>query len=201
MTRETHPVEVAATWVNRLDQPVIDTSAGVAFDRWMESDARHREDFADLQALWHSEELTAALKANCVPAQIVSAPVRKRSTSPAWHPQFAVAACAAFLALGLAVPGLLTATYRAEHGAGRSVTLADGSRVDLSGGAELRVHILPWRRDATLTQGEAFFDIHHEADRPFLVHSGSISVRVLGTAFNVDRQGADRGVCVSRNGA
>jgi transmembrane sensor len=96
---------------------------------------------------------------------------------------------------------LLTTTYRAGPGDGRSVTLADGSRVDLSGRAELRVRILPWRRDATLARGEAFFDIHHEAARPFVVHSGSTDVRVLGTAFNVDLQGPGRTIVQVFRGA
>jgi transmembrane sensor len=35
MTRETQIAEDAALWVNRLDQPAIDTSASRAFDTWM----------------------------------------------------------------------------------------------------------------------------------------------------------------------
>ncbi|RDE04395.1 FecR family protein [Sphingomonas aracearum] len=190
MTRDRHAADDAATWVHRLDQPAMDTAAGAAFDRWMDADARHRDDFADMQALWHSDALAEALRAHAVatPPRTVAAPLVRRFR-PA---RYAMAACAALVAIGLATPALLTTTYRAGHGAGRSVTLADGSRVDLSGDAELRVRLLPWRRDATLAQGEAFFDIHHEADRPFTVHSGSTDVRVLGTAFNVDRQADDR---------
>ncbi len=192
MTRHAQDADTAETWVHRLDQPAMDTAAGATFDRWMDADARHRENFADMQALWHSDALTEALRQQTVAAPMPGVAVGR----PAWQrfrpARYAIAACAALVTVGLGASEMLTTTYRAGHGAGRTVALADGSRVDLSGDTELRVRILPWRRDATLAQGEAFFDIHHEADRPFTVHSGATEVRVLGTAFNVDRQAGDR---------
>jgi ferric-dicitrate binding protein FerR (iron transport regulator) len=39
-------------------------------------------------------------------------------------------------------------------------------------------------REVYLT-GEAFFDISHNEEKPFIVHTGKISTTVLGTAFNV----------------
>ncbi|ATY31079.1 FecR family protein [Sphingomonas psychrotolerans] len=194
MTRDPQIAADAAMWVNRLDQPVIDTSVSAAFDAWMAADARHREKFADLQALWHSDTLTQALDQS--EATVVSnAPVAvvahfsglRRSA-----PWLAAAACAAMLMLFLLVPGLQVETYRTGTGNGQAIVLADGSHVELSGDAELSIRILPWRRDATLVRGEAFFDVAHEGWRPFRVQSGASSVRVLGTAFNVDRQSPTR---------
>ncbi|MGH2645758.1 MAG: FecR family protein, partial [Chitinophagaceae bacterium] len=34
-------------------------------------------------------------------------------------------------------------------------------------------------------QGEAYFDIKHDAVHPFIVHAGNIEIKVLGTEFNV----------------
>jgi len=101
----------------------------------------------------------------------------------------------------LIVPALLTSTYRTNAGRGRSVVLGDGSRVDMSGDTELRVQILPWKRSAELVRGEAFFDVRHERVRIFRVASGTTSVRVLGTAFNVDRQSPTRTAVVVYRGA
>jgi transmembrane sensor len=39
-------------------------------------------------------------------------------------------------------------------------------------------------RDVYL-EGEGFFDVAHETDRPFIVHTSSITIKVLGTSFNV----------------
>src|SRR5688500_15876627 len=33
--------------------------------------------------------------------------------------------------------------------------------------------------------GEAFFDVNHAEDIPFIIHTGNVTTRVLGTAFNV----------------
>jgi transmembrane sensor len=40
--------------------------------------------------------------------------------------------------------------------------------------------------------GEAFFDVKHQAGKPFIVHTEKISVKVLGTAFNVQAYPEDR---------
>jgi transmembrane sensor len=65
------------------------------------------------------------------------------------------------------------------------IVLPDGSRVSLAAGSHL---VYPTRfestRDVKLT-GEAFFDVKRQPDHPFLVHTTSITVRVLGTSFSV----------------
>jgi len=39
-------------------------------------------------------------------------------------------------------------------------------------------------REATL-KGEAFFEIEHDATRPFRIHVNDLVVNVLGTSFNI----------------
>lgn len=201
MTREGQSAIRAAEWVNRLDQPMVDTAAGEAFDRWMGEDPRNREEFADMQALWHSDALTAALR-DAAERGATDADTGEADAAPrrSLAPWLGLAACAV-LAFFLVVPTVLSTTYRTGRGNGERVILSDGTQVALSGEAELRVRMLPWRRDATLTRGEAFFDVTHDADRPFEVESGDTRVRVLGTAFNVDRQSANRTVVEVYRGA
>jgi transmembrane sensor len=190
MTREVQGAEEAASWVNRLDQPAIDTSASATFDGWMAAEPSHRGDFADIQALWHSDVLTEALERAVEPparARVHRFPRLRRSA-----PWMAVAASVASLTALLLLPGLSVTSYRTGTGNGEAIILADGSHVRLSGDAELHVRILPWGRAATLARGEAFFDVRHESWRQFVVQSGATSVRVLGTAFNVDRQSPTR---------
>lgn len=66
-----------------------------------------------------------------------------------------------------------------------NIVLPDGSRVSLAVGSHL---VYPKRfestRDVKLT-GEAFFEVKRQPDHPFLVHTTSITVRVLGTSFSV----------------
>ncbi len=66
------------------------------------------------------------------------------------------------------------------------ITLRDGSVVHLNHDSELIVakNFLDGTREVTLT-GEAYFEIEHDADQPFIIHANQSSVEVLGTAFNV----------------
>jgi transmembrane sensor len=77
-------------------------------------------------------------------------------------------------------------TYAAAPGKPTTVVLADGSRVSLDGGAEVKAAIGRRTRAITLTRGRAFFDVAHDASRPFDVTGGGHVVRALGTAFEVD---------------
>ncbi len=204
MNRESQIAEEAAAWIDRLNQPAFDAAAGPNFDAWMAAAPRHREVFADLQALWQSEALLQALgQAENAPVAAVVRPAPLAPARRTWRtvPRFAAAACAMLLAIVLLLPILSTTIYRTAAGKSRSVVLADGSRVDLSGDTELRVQILPWKRNAELVRGEAYFDVRHERARIFRVASGTTLVRVLGTAFNVDRQGATRTAVMVYRGA
>lgn len=178
----------AARWVERMERPVVDAADAQAFDRWMDADARHREAFARAMTTWHSPELREALEAAEMPAQDEAAP------RPRWRWRWAVAGgslLAACLIALLLLPVLLTQEYRTGPGSGERILLADGSQVRLSGNATLAVTMLPWKRATTLARGEAFFDVRHER-RPFTVDAGAAEVRVLGTAFNIDRQSSAR---------
>lgn len=65
------------------------------------------------------------------------------------------------------------------------LTLADGSRVWLNSGTRLRypVNFIGEKREVYL-DGEAYFEVSRSG-KPFVVHGGGQSVRVLGTSFNV----------------
>lgn len=204
MNRESQIAEEAAAWIDRLNQPAFDAAAGPDFDAWMAAAPRHREVFADLQALWHSEVLVEALgQADSMPVAGLAPTVPVAQPRRMWRtvPRMAAAACAMLLAIVLILPIMSTTTYRTAAGKSRSVVLADGSRVDMSGDTELRVQILPWKRNAELVRGEVYFDVRHESGRIFRVASGSTTVRVLGTAFNVDRQSATRTAVAVYRGA
>lgn len=45
--------------------------------------------------------------------------------------------------------------------------------------------------------GEGYFDIKHDAEHPFVIHTGKIKTTVLGTAFNIRAYQADQSVTVT----
>jgi transmembrane sensor len=66
------------------------------------------------------------------------------------------------------------------------VILSDGTKISLNSGTRIRYpsNFNQKTRDVYL-QGEAYFEVAHNKNKPFFVHSGKMSVKVLGTSFNV----------------
>lgn len=67
------------------------------------------------------------------------------------------------------------------------LVLPDGSTVWLNSGSKLSYQNMMSKadkREVTLT-GEAYFDVTRNPKRPFIIHTSSIDVKVLGTEFNV----------------
>lgn len=79
-----------------------------------------------------------------------------------------------------------------------TITLDDGTRVTLAPQSTLRVATEYGRdtRDVTL-DGEAYFDVRGSHERPFLVRTGGVTTRVLGTTFSVRRYVGDARVQVA----
>lgn len=68
----------------------------------------------------------------------------------------------------------------------RKVKLPDGSLIWLNGSSVARYSFNKENNTRTLAlRGQAFFDIHHDASRPFIVKTKHASINVLGTRFDV----------------
>lgn len=86
-----------------------------------------------------------------------------------------------------------------KHQENRIIFLADGSKVVLSDGSRLNYPSSfdgKEKREVYL-EGQAFFDIQHNAKKPFIVHTGNLQTIVLGTAFNIKAMPGDKEIIVS----
>ncbi|WP_414660192.1 FecR family protein [Horticoccus sp. 23ND18S-11] len=63
--------------------------------------------------------------------------------------------------------------------------LDDGSTVELNAATAVRVQFTGAERRVQLEAGEAHFAVAPDTTRPFIVNAGGVSVRAVGTAFNV----------------
>jgi len=88
-------------------------------------------------------------------------------------------------------------TYVTGAGERSDLLLADGTRVRLAPGSQVRVaaDFGAARRDVYL-DGEGYFEVTHDESRPFTVYAGNTSVRDIGTAFSVRSYAADSAVQV-----
>jgi transmembrane sensor len=82
----------------------------------------------------------------------------------------------------------------ANLGSRRSLLLPDGTHVWLNAGSRIHYDSDMLQKDARIItlSGEAFFDVVRDKDRPFIIHTSKIAIRVLGTAFNVKAYPLDR---------
>lgn len=74
----------------------------------------------------------------------------------------------------------------AQNGSRTRALLPDGSTVWLNAGSRLSYQSNFKGKNRVVTlDGEAFFDVVSMPEKPFIVHLGSMDIKVLGTAFNV----------------
>ncbi|MGH8210217.1 MAG: FecR family protein [Steroidobacteraceae bacterium] len=78
-------------------------------------------------------------------------------------------------------------TYTTDIGERRSITLSDGSTIELNARSNVRVKFSKAERGVELVDGQALFEVAKEKARPFVVHSGAAVVRAVGTQFDVYR--------------
>ncbi|MBL7249286.1 FecR family protein [Alloalcanivorax marinus] len=175
----------ARDWWLRCQAGPLDTGEQHRLEAWLAADPAHGEALAELEMHW---ELAGE-----VPPATVGATTKPRRAT-AW---LAVAAAALLVIAWQAPDWWLRA--RADYLAGATpltLTLADGSRLDLAPGAAVRVAYNDRARNLELLRGEALFrpaPINADEPRPFTVHSGDADFTARGTAFWVrHRDGAEQ---------
>lgn len=189
--------EDAAAWVVRLEAGDLGEAEATTFDAWLSAAPANAAAFDAALAVSHAYAAAADEVALAL-SQRRTAPVRP--TNRRAMVGFGVMAAAAALAVVIApeISGPQTETYATAKGERRTVELADGSVVDLNGGARMSVSIGRDGRRVTLDEGQAVFDVAHDARRPFTVAAGDRTIRVVGTQFDVRRLGGKVSVTVAR---
>jgi ferric-dicitrate binding protein FerR (iron transport regulator) len=80
----------------------------------------------------------------------------------------------------------LTTEISVEYGSKSQIILPDGTKVKLNSGS--RISYPPVFSDGIRQvniEGEAYFDVAEDSNKPFIVNASAISIKVLGTSFNV----------------
>lgn len=66
------------------------------------------------------------------------------------------------------------------------VLLPDGTKISLNSGTWIRYpSSFGAKVREVYLEGEAYFEVAHDKHKPFLVHSGNLIIKVLGTCFNL----------------
>lgn len=176
-TQHLELAEAARLWAIRVQDSGFADWDG--FTEWLERDPAHLGAYE-----------TALADGDWGAGLLASAPVEAQPRRNWLLPAGAAAAAAIAVAGGWAVldrdaPAQQIATSPGEH---RTIDLVDGSKLALNGGT--RVTIDPdTPRQVVLEQGEARFEVRHDASDPFVVLSGGTRLVDAGTIFNVVQDG------------
>jgi len=183
--------EEASDWAARVDARDLDVEHDPELQAWLKGDARRAGALLRAQAAISFLDRGRALAGAAPPAQAV--PVADRPSRRALIAGAGGAAAALVGGIGLwsARPQRLDTRL----GEIRRVPLADGSLVAINTKTALEVAMKPKSRRVVLKEGEAWFQVAKDPERPFVVAAGPVRVRAVGTAFSV-RRGDEAGAGV-----
>lgn len=173
----------ASQWLERREFENWTERNQQEFEAWLDESPAHRVAFVRLEAGWKRTSRLAALRPP--EAAQKSEPIAR--ARPRMMRVAIGLAIAAVLAGGLANFLLRPAqmAYATPFGGHRAITLADGTLVELNTDTVLRVRMSASSRTVQLDRGEAYFQVKHDAARPFVVMAAGLRVVDLGTKFVV----------------
>src|SRR5690606_33505376 len=198
-------MQCSAYWLSVLSDENCTEAERQQFLTWLRASGQHVEEFLKLsrlgaqlnrRELWPTQsvaDLVAMAKASSennvaiLNRTDIAAP--RMSRKPVRWP-LAAAAAFVFVAAGLIagrpeIEQWLAPEYVTSVGEQRSITLEDGSVVELNSRSRLRAHFQDDLRAIELLEGEAIFRVSKDPNRPFRVRTGATDIVAIGTAFNV----------------
>jgi transmembrane sensor len=171
----------AAYWVARMDGDGWSSEAEADLQAWLAGDPQRAGALLRSHASWAMLDRDPF---DCEADDAIEAPTP-------WKRRSFLAGGGAAIAASL-LGGVLwlnaSTSYSTQLGEIRRVPLRDGSVVTINSGSELRVKLGADRRIVRLNEGEAWFQVAKAPERPFVVETGRVVVKAVGTAFSVRRR-------------
>lgn len=188
-------LEQAADWLDQETE--LSPAQQVEFETWLQC-PEHAAAYEKMQALLNSDELTEAMQQSQTPHNTVVPITRGKSAHMPWAIAASFVGICLISYLNFSVkqqPSAPTAlaeapAYKVELIAPiatrTSSLLKDGSHVHLNAESVLQITQTTKQRLASLSQGQVFFDVAADKQRPFVISAGNSEITVVGTAFDVD---------------
>lgn len=195
----------ASAWVSALAKP--DADRHKAFIAWLEESPLNVREFLlaysidqsldqlDSQRRVDIDSLLAQINPRVTSLPVADAAVRQPESTHARTHRKWLYRVAAGVAAGIATIGLISwallerqsgwEEFDTGTGEQRALQLEDGSVVHLNAHSRIALNFSAGARDVKLIEGEALFEVHHDAQRPFRVFTRDAVIRDIGTRFNV----------------
>lgn len=182
----------AQDWILRI---VEDPDAETPCALWRAADPAHQKAWDEANHVWAQSTALGSLAREDWRAEIAALSAKPSSARPAlWG-----MAIAASLVAMIGVTTLIDrpdAQFRTAIAQTRDVALNDGSHVTLGAKSDLEIRFANDERRVVLNEGQAFFEVAHDAKRGFTVVAGDAEIHVTGTKFDVRRSAGEVHVSV-----
>ncbi len=213
----------AIDWLITLRADKISDEDMHGFADWLSQDAAHAAAFAEAEDTYNDmidagkslrQKLSNAVDApNTKPveaiAPVITVNMAKTRKQPHHTKRWLAIPLALAAALLVAVLGVMPqqahlfdaylSDYHTGTGEQRDIQLTDGSHLLLNTNSAVSVDYQDAIRLITLLHGQVRFTVAKDSNRPFEVHSGNLSVRALGTVFEVYNQESGISVTVQEH--
>lgn len=166
----------ALEWFVLMKDEEVGDAERAAFEEWLAADPSHVAAYERARALWDRFEIVKPEYDRLHRAGRIG-----RRSALLGGLAMLVAAPAFYM---LMRPGAF-ADYSTGAAERITVTLPDGSTVELGSYSALSLDFTPEQRRLVLHRGQAFFHVAAEPARPFVVQADGGTIQALGTAFDV----------------
>ena len=202
----------ASDWLIEFRSGDIDAAGRKEFYNWLRTSPEHMRAYLELAAVWNEGAAlderrvfddAALMAAIAEQDNISSFPSRAADPSrrDSGHQRRrlptvrvrAAAVAASLLAVALGTRYWYVHvwhTYSTSIGEQRTLTLDDGSTVEIDTDSRIRIAYSARERQVELLDGQALFHVTHDATRPFIVHTETTNIRAIGTQFDVYKKNA-----------
>lgn len=184
----------AADWLVRNSSPNQSPADRARFEAWLQRDPENCRTYKAAEFLMG--DAGRAIQSDPALANI---DIRPRNMAKPITATLLLAALATGAFFALDGPMRLQADMIAGTDETPVRTLEDGSMVQLNASAAIAIDFTGDRRVIRLLRGQAFFQVAHAPERPFVVLAGQTKVTALGTAFDVRYGHEDTEVTVTEN--
>jgi transmembrane sensor len=203
--------EQAVSWYIEQQEPLSERQR-VAFLNWLRASPRHVAEYFAV-AQMHGDFKAAAILKTITAEELVERagrdspvvmfPLMGSALAKEHRPRTGRARRVAARAAGLVAAvlmawlgvgywreanGRVERSFQGDTAAVRSVTLPDGTLVQLDQNSRIDVHFDGRFRRIEVVRGNALFDVGKDAQRPMLVHVGGHVLQDIGTVFDVKRE-------------
>jgi transmembrane sensor len=186
--------KAAARFLSKAYSGEMSDKEEAEFYQWLAQSEANQQEYKAMLAIWSSVDQLRD------EPDMVAEIIHKTSSRPwrsvqsklkLWQGVVTLAVVILTVVLLSALPGSVTWApnekniYETSVGEISTVALEDGSEVTLNTDSRLIVNFKQGERRVILQQGEAYFTITKNKERPFFVEVGDQEIKVIGTKFNV----------------